>query len=110
MEKQAKENKETTMIINVYHAKNPTFFEDDKIDGLHHVAEVTALTLDQAYEKTNTIDLKWWKNQGVKFLGSPDYGTEGCRSTSVGDVMEMDGQFYQVASVGFRKIARPEGV
>jgi hypothetical protein len=74
------------------------------MSDLHLVAEVDTHKLDQAYFLTNTIDTPWWENEGVKFLGSPDHGMKGCRSTSVGDVMERDGAFHAVHNFGFELV------
>lgn len=63
--------------------------------------------LEEAYHRTNNIDEDkvWWENVGVKFLGSVDYGMDGCRSTSVGDVLlyieDEKVHAYVVASFGF---------
>jgi len=65
------------------------------------VAKVQASDLDDAYRLTNTIDGPWWENRGVEFLGSAEHGMDGCRSTSIGDVLELDGRKYIVAPMGF---------
>ena len=96
-------------MIKVYHAISSRFFDDGQSNversNLHQVAEVETDDLEVAYERTNTIHTSWWENTGVRFLGSPEYGMEGCRSTSVGDVLEtQDGKFHIVASVGFRNV------
>jgi hypothetical protein len=64
------------------------------------VAEVQACNLDQAYQHTNSIHDYWWRNPSVtmKFSGA------GCRSTSVGDILETGGQHYVVAPIGFDHI------
>jgi hypothetical protein len=62
------------------------------------VAEVTASGLDAVFELTNTIDRQWWINPGV----TPRFQGEGCRSTSVGDiVVEAGGIGHFCASVGW---------
>lgn len=53
---------------------------------------------EYAYSMTNTCTHPWWENAGVtkKFDG------HGCRSTSVGDVVELStGDRKVVARVGF---------
>lgn len=89
-------------MVKVYQNKN---FHDYRkgtpnAADLSLVAEVNTDNLNTAYRDTNTIDQYWWENQGVtrKFEG------EGCRSTSVGDVMEKDGEFFVVAMCGFEKL------
>lgn len=62
------------------------------------VAEVTASGLDAVFELTNTIDRQWWINPGV----TPRFQGEGCRSTSVGDiVVEVGAIGHFCASVGW---------
>jgi hypothetical protein len=59
------------------------------------VAEVVGNDLGVAFQKTNHIDTAWWENDGV-------YKVEESRSTSVGDLMEMeDGTLIMVAGIGF---------
>ena len=92
-------------MIEVWQALN--FLESITYDGYAHkffpdafqkVAEVDADNLADAFELTNTIHDVWWKNSGVTAVVSP------CRSTSVGDVIVMNGQAYRVAGCGFDKI------
>jgi len=62
------------------------------------VALVDSESFEHAFEKTNTISCSWWKNPEV----TPQFDGSGCRSTSVGDVMEAeDGTFLLVANIGF---------
>lgn len=85
-------------MIRVYHVKSPTFFERAlKLSEVVLVAEVNTNNLDDAYRLTNNIDSGWHANSEVKYLGPPD----GCRSTSMGDVLELDGKFHVVAMIGF---------
>ncbi len=109
------------MSIMIYHAKEPTFFAKAKsvkvrelIDDYAMVATVDTTDKNVAYELTNSINQGWWLNDGVKFHGSPDHGMDGCRSTSVGDIMVVgkdgaDGvttyETFQVAGCGFTKLA-----
>ena len=60
-------------------------------------------TLDVVYEKTNTLYQEWWKNEGVL----PVFTEQGCRSTSVRDIIKIGDDFWRVASFGFNKL---EGV
>ena len=103
-------------MIQVYHAKNPTFvirdgFVPNVIRDFAHVANVYAEDLNVAYQLTNSIHRAWTDNdKDVAFLGSPDHGMEGCRSTSVGDVLVKRDQdtgtyiTYLVSSVGFKQV------
>ena len=61
------------------------------------------MMLDVVYEKTNTIHQEWWKNEGVL----PVFTEQGCRSTSVRDIIKIGDAFWRVASFGFDKL---EGV
>jgi hypothetical protein len=45
-----------------------------------HVARVKALSLDQVYEKTNSMDGPWWLREGVQCV-------RPSRSTSIDDVV-----------------------
>jgi len=60
-------------------------------------------TLDVVYEKTNTLHQEWWKNEGVLAV----FTEQGCRSTSVRDIIKIGDAFWRVASFGFDKL---EGV
>jgi len=61
------------------------------------------MMLDVVYEKTNTLHQEWWKNEGVL----PVFTEQGCRSTSVRDIIKIGDDFWRVASFGFNKL---EGV
>ncbi len=62
------------------------------------VAEVETVDLEKAFNLTNTIEHYWWENAGVKAL------VDRTRSTSIGDVMEMNGEYFTVDRIGFKKI------
>ncbi len=75
--------------------------------GPHYevVARVESEDLDQIYELTNSIFQSWVKNDKVAARNP-----EGCRSTSIGDIITLDnGKSYVVASVGFKEINVPRG-
>jgi hypothetical protein len=64
--------------------------------------------LDAAYVLTNTIEQAWWENASVEMVG-PAKLESGCRSTSVGDRIEIerdDGttELYSVDYIGFSRI------
>jgi hypothetical protein len=63
-----------------------------------HVGDVEGDDLDVAFEKTNHIDRPWTQNAGVSFKRLD------VRSSSVGDVFELNGEYFVVASCGFTKI------
>lgn len=56
--------------------------------------------LERAFELTNTITHHWSENKGLV----TDY--KDARSTSVGDVMVVDGRSFAVESFGFSEIVR----
>lgn len=87
-------------MVTVYHNKEFMFKKPEEIDKslLTKVAEIEINDLETAFELTNHIDKPWTENDKVTPLVSNP------RSTSAGDVMEIDGQFYFVASTGFTKI------
>jgi hypothetical protein len=79
--------------------------------------------LEYAYRWTNNIDGSWSKGEDVEFDGrlyeNTDFNenvkvlaplpkfmgrTLGHRSSSVGDIMIVDGEAYKVASFGFEKM------
>lgn len=64
-----------------------------------HVATVQTDSMGVAFEKTNTIDCRWQENEGVEVT---EAGRQA-RSTSVGDVFELDGRYFKVEGVGFRE-------
>lgn len=90
-------------MIIVYHNKDFLDIQFDQpkeisTDLLTKVAEVDSNDLDTAFRDTNHIDKDWIENEGVTSLVSRP------RSTSVGDVMEIDGKFFMVASCGFKEM------
>ena len=69
-----------------------------KPEELVKVAEVETDDLDVAYRQTNHIDTAWYENADVVAYN------RDARSTSVGDVLELNGERYVVAVAGFLKI------
>lgn len=63
------------------------------------VAEVDSNDLEKIFELTNSIDNYWGENKGVKLI------TPENRSTSVGDLVELDGELHVVASMEFKKLS-----
>lgn len=57
--------------------------------------------LDYAFERTNTIDQGWWLNNDVTLCASAPR-----RSTSTGDAIELNGEFWVVAPVGFEQVKK----
>ena len=63
------------------------------------VAEVDSNDLEKVFELTNSIDNYWGENEGVKLITAEN------RSTSVGDIVELDGKVHVVASMGYKKLS-----
>lgn len=54
--------------------------------------------LNDAYHTTNSIDSAWYEDT----YANPTYeAAQGCRSTSIGDIIEFAGVKYVVDSYGF---------
>lgn len=91
-------------MIHVYHAVKSTFFvrPDFKYSPSDFVLVATVDTNDreQAFQLTNSIEDFWGNNAKVTYLG-PE---EGCRSTSVGDLLHVEGQLWLIDGSGFREI------
>ena len=91
-------------MIRVFHDKemglNHNYFgkNDPKVEDLVLTAEVDTEDLEKAFELTNHIDANWWENEGVT------HHKGSRRSTSCGDVMELKGNYFVVASAGFREL------
>ena len=56
--------------------------------------------LEEAFMKTNTINSAWWKNEEV----TTTFAGNSCRSTSVGDVVEVDKKKYKCNPVGWKAV------
>lgn len=94
--------------FTVWH--NDSFFDFYKTRSVKDVtvrqAAVTDCdTLDEAYEKTNTIDRPWTENPEVKSVQTPKP-----RSTSVGDlIFDADlNKLFVVDVMGFREVTDEE--
>ncbi|SVE48699.1 uncharacterized protein METZ01_LOCUS501553 [marine metagenome] len=63
--------------------------------------------LEYAFRSTNNIEDSWIKNENVEYLGEdPD----GARSTSVGDLLLLNGDLYEVKKYGFSLVKEKEVV
>lgn len=90
----------------VYHTNKRGFDKAESFssDTFLKVAEVLVPdgdveeALEIAFSKTNTDYMAWWEKDGVKAEMIE------IRSTSVGDVIEMNGKYYAVARIGFEEI------
>jgi hypothetical protein len=98
------------MKANVYHAirMNPFPKTDVDVDltKFKKVAEVEDDTtnknamLNIAYRDTNHIDESWTENSNVVAFGD----VNRLRSTSVGDLVEIDGVYAMCIDIGWTKV------
>lgn len=65
---------------------------------LTKVADVDVDYLQEAYQLTNTLEILWTENEGVTPL------VDKARSTSIGDVLVIEGQAHIVNDFGFKEI------
>jgi hypothetical protein len=59
--------------------------------------------LNEAYFLTNSVDTSWYKTDREDIIVAEGF-EGGCRSTSIGDIIQVAGETYMVASVGFKHI------
>ena len=59
--------------------------------------------LNIAYEITNSITEPWYLS---RVINVSEHAKNGCRSTSMGDIIQVNGTSYIVESIGFRKITK----
>ena len=111
------------MLIHVHHAEYPGS------DLIEHVAVVdapdhldTIESLSYAFRWTNNVDGSWSKDKTFRFFGEThdngDYNERvkctakphpegyGTRSTSVGDIMCVGSDMFEVMPNGFRQITK----
>lgn len=60
----------------------------------------TTKKLEEAFMKTNSISIAWWKNEEV----TTTFAGNSCRSTSVGDVVVVDEKKYKCEPVGWKEL------
>lgn len=115
------------MQVKVYHREN---LDPRETADFTPVAIVEAPTadvdeaLEYAYRYTNNINGSWSRGETFEFGGetheNPDFNSNvtfigqlpvgkdgtvyGARSTSMMDMMAVDGQLYEVAAFGFKKL------
>lgn len=93
--------------MKVYHSRNwalnsKLHFEDLSnykpfMSNYKHVANVEGEDKERAYMLTNHIDVAWWENEGVELV-------EESRSTSVGDLVDVDGVLWVCGGCGWEKV------
>jgi hypothetical protein len=59
--------------------------------------------LEEVYMMTQNIESSWIKNDGV-FATFDVLQKGGCKSSSVGDIFEVDGKLYGVDGCGFTEL------
>jgi len=59
--------------------------------------------LNIAYKVTNTVVNAWYENPNLEVS---DYAKNGCRSTSIGDIIQVNGVSYMVAECGFIELEK----
>ena len=64
-----------------------------------HIATIEAGGLEDAYYLTNTIEEYWFEGSHVTWLRDA-----GARSSMVGDAFVLDGEWYVIDRVGFRRM------
>ena len=73
--------------------------------GYTKVAQVEGDDLEDVFRITNSIDSAWWLANC-----NHDVPTSGIRSSSVGDVCEIDGVGYRIATTGFDAVSGHPGI
>ena len=89
------------MIFQVFHSEPPDFFAQRDLmefpHGFVHVASVEAVSIDEVFYLTNSIDIPWHQHDGVSAY-------KETRSTSVGDVVvSQDGRHYRCERIGWTR-------
>lgn len=86
-------------MIEVFHKMNSDF--QPTLGVYEKVAEVETKDLTDVFRLTNHIHDVWGKNEEVKLI-------KESRSTSVGDVVKMDGKFYLCDVAGWKGVKNVE--
>ena len=102
MHKALTKNYEKTFMVKVavIHA---AFGEEPRTVAFVEVPKNTTVNekLELAFKLTNNIDCGWWENEEVTPMFQDK---EGCRSTSVGDMVLIGTEKYVCENVGWEKI------
>lgn len=94
-------------VNNIYDTKELVEVVEDQLrhNNLIRVADIETneedleKVLNEAYGLTNSIDEAWYENKNISI---PDITRDSCRSTSIGDVIQIFGDSYMVDRVGFK--------
>jgi len=101
------EHNELRRDISCYRDEKLAEIVKANLDKLVVVAEIgrrlveNGKELESAYRLTNTVEFSWYENLNI---GVTEFAVKGCRSTSIGDVVEMDGINYMVNGCGFLEL------
>ena len=101
-------NKKTEALLKILEgAEKVAVIHDNGPGGANTVAFVECpggMTTDEklefAFMKTNSIDDAWWNNEEVTKM----FGGDGCRSTSVGDMVLIGTDKYVCEKMGWSKV------
>ena len=116
------------MIHKIYHAKKMVLLGEDfpeefnenaydlvaTIDIINgptpHQADLTfedaQVSLEKAFELSQNFEHSWLKNPGVVTI--KETNPKGCRSTSMGDVIELDGVKYMCEDLRWKALSKKE--
>lgn len=110
-------------MVTLYHNKEFTKYKnkkDIKASNLFIVAEVEEIgddiitKLENVFKITQNVEYTWTTNFNINGIKRPDKFTslgvavyQKARSTSVGDVMELDGKFFVVTNCWIIEIDSP---
>lgn len=75
----------------IFHATGKDRFQEIEDQPREYVGFVEANSLEMAYQKSQNHEWPW-------------NTTNPCRSTSVGDVIALNDEYYMVSSIGFKKL------
>lgn len=91
--------------VSCYRGEKLTKIVQDNLDKYVVVATIetdpaseTLDALDLGHKLTNSVDMPWYKNEDIEVS---DFAREGCRSTSIGDIITLNDIDYMVDGCGF---------
>jgi hypothetical protein len=80
---------------HIFHTIIQSRFPERKIQARKYVGFVNADSLEEAFVESQNTEEHW----------NP---TNPCRSTSIGDIIQDDNEFYLVCSMGFELLEEPQ--
>jgi len=92
-----------SMVNIIIKQKKKSSPEHQEVARLELASKDVYSALDIAYRLTQNLDFSWCNS---KHLTVHDRAKQGCRSTSVGDVLSIDGREYLVCVSGFSEIKK----